>query len=358
MFVLTVAALGSWACTSAIISARSSASGRPLLWKHRDTSNANSRIAYIPASAQDELSYVGLFNANDPRNRQAWMGMNEAGFAIMNTASYNILPKGVKAADKEGYVMAKALKRCRTVEDFAHFLDSLPRPMGVEANFGVIDALGNGAYFETGNDSYVRFDLKDAEDGILVRTNHSLSGRPAEGSGYMRQANALHLLTPAAKVGKVTPELLTETLSRSFYRDDIGHDLLADTLHSVQDLDFIPRYTSVATVVIEGMTPADTLPSAGEVARQYVMWTGLGYPPFAEIRPVWMRPDGVEEGLQGQGPGNHAPLADKAQAKRLEVFTVRPGKGKKRFVNLDRVREYMAPVLIRNREVYDRYRNR
>lgn len=358
LFVLVVSAVSSLACTSAIISARSSASGRPMLWKHRDTSNANSRVAYISASAAVELSYVGVFNANDTLNRQAWMGMNEAGFAIMNTASYNILAKGVKAGDKEGYVMARALGVCRTVEDFAHFLDSLSRPMGVEANFGVIDALGYGAYFETGNDSYVRYDLKDAEDGMLVRTNYSLSGQPGEGSGYMRYANAIHLLTPAAKDCKVTPELLTETLSRSFYRDDIGYDLLEDTVQEVLDLDFIPRYTSVATVVIEGMVPCDTLPSTEEVARQYIMWTGLGYPPLAEMRPVWMLSDGVEADLQGQGRNNHSPLADMAQSKRLEIFSTRSEKENKRFVNLNKLKEYMSSVLIRNREVYDRYRNR
>ncbi len=38
--------------------------------------------------------------------------------------------------DKEGILMSKALRTCRTVEDFARFLESYPRPMGVEANFG------------------------------------------------------------------------------------------------------------------------------------------------------------------------------------------------------------------------------
>lgn len=38
--------------------------------------------------------------------------------------------------------MRKALRVCKTVQDFEHFLDTLPRPMRVEANFGVIDAYG------------------------------------------------------------------------------------------------------------------------------------------------------------------------------------------------------------------------
>lgn len=363
LVMMLVSAFVADACTSAIISADRTVAGRPLLWKHRDTSNANSRIAYIPAEEAGELNYVGLFNANDPHNRQAWMGMNEAGFAIMNTASYNILPKGVKAKNREGVVMAAALKKCRTVDDFAHFLDSLPRPLGVEANFGVIDALGNGAYFETGNVGYRRYDLKDAPDGILVRTNYSHSGREGEGSGYMREKNALAQLLPAAKTRSITPEFITESVSRSFFRDDIGYDCLNDSVRIIHDKDFIPRYTSVATCVVEGMRPAGTMPDAATVGEQYIMWTGLGYPPAAEIRPVWCRPDGVAAELQGTGASNHAPLADKAQKARLDVFGTRPKEGKKRFVDLDKLSNsagngYMQQAVKVNKETYIRYSNR
>ena len=107
------------------------------------------------------------------------MGMNEVGFAVMNTASYNIKNDKVpdRQMDREGLVMTIALRSCRTVDDFETLLGSLPRPMGVEANFGVIDSEGNGAYFETNNDSYVKFDLADAPGGVLIRTNYSHSGR-------------------------------------------------------------------------------------------------------------------------------------------------------------------------------------
>lgn len=358
--LIVMAAYPVSACTSAIISAARSATGRPLLWKHRDTSNANSRVAYIAPNG-NELAYVGIFNANDPKNHQAWMGFNEAGFAIMNTASYNLLPKGMKSNDREGYVMAAALKCCKTVDDFAAFLDSLPRPWGVEANFGVIDALGNGAFFETGNSDYVRYDLKDAQDGILIRTNYSYSGRPGEGSGYMRHKNAEHFLLPAARQCSITPEFLTETVSRSFYRDDLGRDLLSDTVSFVADIDFIPRYTTVATAVIEGMAPADSLPPSGDIAKEYIMWTGLGYAPLACILPVRISADGVDKGLQGQGANNHAPLADKAQNERKCLFfkdkVNKKGKGK-RMVNLARLRQLMAPIKERNHSVYEQYKGR
>ena len=131
-------------CTSAIVSASANPSGRPVLWKHRDTSTIDNKVEYV-APEKGAFGYVALFNASDRDLREAWMGMNDAGFAVMNTASYNIKDDRVpqKKMDKEGILMTKALKTCRTVDDFARLLDSYPRPMGVEANFGVIDASGN-----------------------------------------------------------------------------------------------------------------------------------------------------------------------------------------------------------------------
>ncbi len=320
------------ACTSAIISADVNPYGRPILWKHRDTSAIDNKVEFV-AGRQGELSYVALFNAGDKYLKEAWMGMNEAGFAVMNTASYNIKDDNVSAKkmDKEGLVMTKALKTCRTVEDFARLLETLPRPMGVEANFGVIDATGNGAYFETNNHSYKRFDLKDAENGVLVRTNYSHSGRPNEGFGFVREANACHLLQPYVDTKSVTPEVLTEELSRSFYHDMNKRDYSASGDRWVIDQDFIPRYKSTATVAIEGCRPVASMSEATPemVKREYVMWTGLGYPPCSEVRAVTCERDGVDTEMRGSLSNGHSPLADKAKKMRDEVFPIHKGNGDK-----------------------------
>jgi len=320
------------ACTSAIISADLNPYGRPILWKHRDTSTVDNKVEFV-ASRPGELSYVALFNAGDKKLKEAWMGMNEAGFAIMNTASYNIKDDNVspKKMDKEGLVMTKALKTCRTVDDFAHLLETLPRPMGVEANFGAIDALGNGAYFETNNNSYKRFDLRDADNGVLVRTNYSHSGRQGEGYGFVREANACHLLEPYVKSKSVTPEVLTEELSRSFYHDMNGRDYSCCGDRWVIDQDFIPRYKSTATIAIEGCRPVVSISDVTlEMVRtEYIMWTGLGYPPCAEIRAVTCDEQGVDNELRGSLPNGHSPLADLAKKRRDQVFPIRKGNGDK-----------------------------
>ena len=300
------------ACTSAVISGRVTANGRPLLWKHRDTSRSDNKVERI-AATDSTFEYVALFNAGDSGCREAWVGYNSRGFAVMNTAVYNLKDDTVSVMDREGLLMSEALKHCTTVDDFEDLLQRLPKPLGVEANFGVIDACGNGAYFETGNWDYVKYDLADAPDGVLVRTNYAHSGRKGEGKGHTREGNALHLLKPHIANGDISAELLTETLSRSFYSSRQGMDYTHSEATLQADQEFIPRPTSCATVVIEGIMP-------GESPRLTTMWVGLGYPPCSEIRVAWLGNDGVPAELRGTGPDGRSPLCDTAITRKGEVF--------------------------------------
>jgi len=186
-------------CTSAVVSGRVTPDGRPLLWKHRDASDLNNRIVHFEAEG-GKLEFVGLVNGVDTMANEVWAGYNTSGFAIMNTASYNLKNDTSSLSDREGVVMKQVLGECRTVEDFARLLDSLPRPIGVEANFGVVDALGGAAYFEVNSYEVFRYDVKDSPDGYLLRTNYSVSGRPNEGYGYIRYDNAARLFSPPSAV--------------------------------------------------------------------------------------------------------------------------------------------------------------
>lgn len=55
-------------------------------------------------------------------------GSNETGFSIMNTASYNLKDDDIKEMDQEGNMMRKALRVCKTVQDFDAFLGYLASP--------------------------------------------------------------------------------------------------------------------------------------------------------------------------------------------------------------------------------------
>lgn len=363
--IALASALQCAACTAGIFAADATRYGRPLLWKHRDTSNTDNKVEYIP-SADGAYAYTALFNATDRKCREAWTGMNSVGFAIMNTASYNIKDDDVPQSkmDREGEVMTLALRTCRTVDDFERLLQRLPRPMGVEANFGVIDAEGNGAFFETNNHSYVKYDVKDAPGHALIRSNYSHSGRNDEGYGFIREANAEHLLRPHIDNRDVTPELLTEEISRSFYHSLIGRNLAETADKWVIDQDFIPRYKTTATIVIEGVKPiadASTL-KPGDICDEYIFWCAMGYPPCADIQPVWCKPDGVDPSLRGLGQEGRSEQCDIVKARRAEVFPIKRGSGD-HYIDMQKLYNpngtgYIQRLTRQNRKVYETFRRR
>lgn len=365
LFCLLTVIVPGMACTSAIIGADMNPYGRPLLWKNRDTSNSDNKIEYIPAQ-QNEFAYVALFNARDSLLKEAWMGMNEYGFAVMNTASYNIKDDDIpqKDMDKEGLVMTRALKKCKTVDDFKILLDTIQKPMGVEANFGVIDAYGNGAYFETNNHSYNRIDLKDRENNLIVRTNYSHTGRDNEGYGFIREANANHLLQPYIREKKIGPEVLTEVLSRSFYHSLLNKDFSEGEGEWVIDQDFIPRYTSTATIVIEGcepLLPGETL-DPDFLTKQYIMWSGLGYPPCSDIFPVYCTETGVPEELKGDVSTGRSPQGDLVKKRKNEVFPFTKGNGEK-YIHMSTLFNeegtgYVQTLVPKNLEIYKQAREK
>ena len=305
-------------CTSAVVSGRVTPDGRPLLWKHRDASDLNNRIVHFEAEG-GKLEFVGLVNGVDTMANEVWAGYNTSGFAIMNTASYNLKNDTSSLSDREGVVMKQVLGECRTVEDFARLLDSLPRPIGVEANFGVVDALGGAAYFEVNSYEVFRYDVKDSPDGYLLRTNYSVSGRPNEGYGYIRYDNAARLFSRAASERSITPEWITGICSRSFYHTLLGRDFTTDTW--VVDQDFIPRRSTSASVVIEGV-------KSGESPVFTTMWTMLGYPPCSVVLPVWIGCEyGVPTLLQGSEDSVRSPLCEWSNRLKNKVFSLERGSG-------------------------------
>lgn len=309
------------ACTSAIVSGKLTKNGRPLMWKNRDTGDQNNRVERHLAD-NGCYEFVALFDSKDPCDTAAWLGMNEKGFAIMNTASYNLNDDNVPEADmdREGVVMRAALERCVTVDDFEDLLREMPKPLGVEANFGVIDASGGAAYFETGNFSWTRFNLSDEPSGILTRTNYSYTGRKNKGWGYIREQNEQTLLAPHVQACDITASLFTEVLSRTFYHSLLNKDFTESGDEYVVDQDFIPRRISTASVVFEGVI-------TGEDPSLTTMWISLGYPPCAETYAVWTGEGGLAPELRGDPKTHRSPQCDKVKARKAKVFDVKGGNG-------------------------------
>ena len=255
--LLIASAVPAFACTTVIVSAKASATGHPLLWKQRDTGAEFNYMEYFPA-AEGKFAFTGVVNTKDSDRESVWCGSNTEGFSIMNSVAYGLSPLVTDDRPYEGIVMKKALETCRTVDEFEELLKNLPQPNGLETNFGVIDAEGGAAYFETHDYGYTRFDVADAPRGYLIRSNWSVTGREGEGKGYDRSEVAAAKM--AAHTGGFTPQWII---------DELGRDPL------------IARKTTVSSVVMEGVVP-------GERKDATVMWSIVGYTPFCYTIPVWV----------------------------------------------------------------------
>lgn len=276
-----------YACTSVIISGRARADGRPLMWKNRDTDSLANSVRHYKG---EKYSFISLVNTGCTAG-ESWIGVNTAGFAIMNTASYCLKNDDVPAScmDREGRVMYRALEICATIADFEHFLDTLSRPMGVEANFGCIDAHGGAAWYETGNFSWHKIDVNDCPGGYMVVTNFSLSGQEDRWKGVERYRTASAIFGGMERSGSLASAGaldIIDSLSRSYRHEVLGIDLVRDssaffagTAGLAVDQDFIPRKSTSASVVITGA-------GEGDDPLSCVMWAALGYPSCSVAVPV------------------------------------------------------------------------
>ena len=249
-------------------------------------------MAYVKGEKYD---FVANVNSDDfPAKKEAWIGSNTAGFALMNTQSYNLVKGDIADDDRgpaNGEVIYRALEICATVADFCHFLDTIQKPSGIEANFGVIDAQGGAAMFEVDEHSYKMFDANDpnvAPHGYVARTNFSNGGELNAGYGYVRYLEVDRVLSKACAMGGITPQLIFTDLARSFRNNILDIDLRSGDFNYPKtsgwftDQDFIPRNNTSCSIVVQGV-------KKGENPELTVLWTILGYPPTSVAVPLWVK---------------------------------------------------------------------
>ncbi len=310
------------ACTSIIISGKATPDGRPIMWKNRDTDSYQNAIKYF-----DDGKYksIGLIDADDPAGHAVWIGYNSAGFSIMNTASYNLIMKDtIDLKDQEGILMREALKQCATVDEFGMFLKNHSKPLGVEANFGVIDANGGAAYFEVSNFSFIKLDVNDpavAPMGYMIHTNFSFTGDPNSGSGQIRYKTAEDLFYQAAQQNNLTIRFILQDVSRSLWhsltKTDLKNMCTDNPLEQrfVNFTDFIPRYFTSSAVAIQGVKP-------GEYADFTTMWTVLGFPLTSVVVPLWLCMGENQPSVVLLDKNGVAPMCDKAIRLKAQLFPI------------------------------------
>jgi hypothetical protein len=289
---LGLLAQGAEQCTTALVTPAASASGRPMLWKNRDTDALSNKVILVK---EVPFTYLALVDADDASGRRAYAGLNAEGFAIMNTVAYNL--PGAQSGDLkdlEGSVMADALRTCRTVADFEAYLKANQGPgLGCQTNFGVFDATGRTVLFEVHNRGFSILEASEPPEKYLINSNWSRSGRKGKGAGYLRFERATELFRGLAPEQR-TPQKLFSHLAR-----DTGHVLLqTPTLAELKALPAQPRwiltkdcinksYTSCAVVLV-GKDPKDS-------GSRATFWILPGEPVTAVALPLWVEAGSVPE---------------------------------------------------------------
>ncbi len=322
--LLFLAAGKTLACTSFIVSGKATKDGRPLIFKNRDTGDANNVVVVVQG---ERYRYMGIAASWDKEPVDIWGGHNEAGFAIINTAAYNMNGCEGKDTDNDGRVMRRALEVCRTLADFEHLLDSLPLPLGLNSNFGVLDGEGGCAYYETGDYKYVKFDANDpqqAPDGYLVRTNHGMTGCRDIDRGVERFMAITDFMAEAHRKENIdceylianVPRYLTHGLTKQNLYDQLPKD--ENDTRFIHFSEFIPRYITSSALLVQGVKP-------GETTSHTVSWTNIGWPCASVAIPLVLEEGVPLPSIVQRGENDKSWLCNKSIEQKKKVFSLKRG---------------------------------
>lgn len=292
VFILLLAFQNSYTqeeCTIGVASGKATEDGRPLLWKTRDTSEIDNEVNY---NTSFKYKFIAVINAG---GTSAWMGVNEKGFAIINSLAKD-LEKG-DSGPGNGTLMTIALGTCATMADFTHLLDSTNVTCRqTRGNFGVIDSTGAAAIFEIAGYEYWKFDANDlavAPNGYVLRSNFAFNGDAKNGlhdeiysiERYRRQVRLINDFHSGDSLNYRSIIRYQMRDFSDFESEPVSvpypHKWLSDRPYGyIYAGVSICRSTSVSAAVIQGVLP-------GESSKLSTMWTILGQPASAIVVPYW-----------------------------------------------------------------------
>lgn len=316
-------------CTTAVISGKYTEDGRPMIWKLRDTDYLKNKLMYFE---DGKYNYIGLVNSEDKDGKQVWAGSNSAGFSIMNSASFNVnLNDTVKLKDQEGVIMKNALQSCASVDDFKNLLIKLPKPMGLAAHFGVIDATGAAVFIEVNNHSFTIFDANnpaDAPNGYILRTNYSFTGKKDVGYGFIRYQTAQDIFYRADATKTLNYKTIIQDFSRCLKHPILNKDFrkefesIPEGEHFINSGDLITRHGSSSSILIQGVTK-------DEPTDLSTIWTTVGFPNTCLTLPVWVRGGSQLPMVLLADGSNNSPLNEMALELKKECYPIERSSGYK-----------------------------
>lgn len=288
-----------FACTAALVVAKKSSEGAPMMWKHRDSPDWDCHFEYVEGG---KYAYTALRSRD---LKYTYCGINETGFAILNTVSENLrvnpaVPQtGVQAIT----YMNSALSRCATVEEFEEVLRQTNGKRPYVTNFAAGDASGALAFFEVWSDGYKRYDVKDREEGFDVRSNYSHAGDMVNPGPSVPRYDITMRNMRGKRLHK--PHDFIE-YARDFQNGD-GVDVIEAPGSFVCNDLTVPRYFSVADMV--AICDKDN-------PRMLVV---IGHPLSGVAVPVYVKAKGAIP--QSAGGGGARAALDLSEEVRAKVYT-------------------------------------
>lgn len=319
------------ACTSVLVSGKVSKDGRPFILKNRDTHSLDNLIVQRKG---EKYRYIAVASASDSLPESVWSGHNEKGFAIINTAAYNLNGDSKIGDERDGIIMRRALEICATLKDFESLIDTI-NPRYSNSNFGVIDAEGGCAYYEVGIKQWKKFDANDpnvAPYGYLIRTNHGFSGDRSLDAGverymainkYMTQASFMGGLD-AIKILRTVPRILKHGLTDIDLYDLEPED--ASKQKFFPFIDFIPRYLTASAELIQGV-------KKGENPLYTVGWNIIGSPLATVAIPLLITPSGKLPSLVLRGDDGGSKLCHYGFRLKERLFPLRT-KSRENYIDI------------------------
>ncbi len=306
-------------CTTAVVSGRFTKNGKSLIWKVRDTDNLENSMRFFK---DGKYTYLGLVDSKDTEGKSVWGGSNSAGFAIMNSASFNVNENDTtNFKDQEGAFMKLALQTCANLQEFETLLNNRVKPMGLAAHFGVIDANGGAAFYEVYNYTWTKFDANSTPEGYVIRTNYSETGTKNEGLGFIRRQTATKLFGET-KMNTLTPQIVMQNFSRCFYHPvfDIdyrqNYEIGKFTSEFISSDDLITRHGTSSNILIEGV-------KKGEPGDLNTLWIQVGYPETSVSLPLWVRGgENIPSVLKYDTALKNSPLNNHAMQWKKDVFPI------------------------------------
>ncbi|HGY55267.1 MAG TPA: T9SS type A sorting domain-containing protein [Caldithrix abyssi] len=270
-------------CTIGAAAGKATSDGRPLIWKTTDGPGSDREIT----SVTNEKYYFICDNLPG-RLGTTSMGINEKGFAILNSQSGD-LPGGNSGYGNTAFMWA-ALGKCATLSDLEHFLDSTNvTGRRTTTNFATLDSTGAVAIYEVSGDQYWKFDANDstiAPDGYIIRTNFSING--GGGAGLDRFNRSTELIADFYSGDSLSYKSILRYQMRDFsdwesnpiqipYTDQWNSETPFGYIYTGNS---ICRFPSLSSAVFQGVLP-------GEPAKLSTMWEVLGQPASTIAVPYW-----------------------------------------------------------------------